>query len=209
LDLSKSTDELSRSMSKRGRWGIKKAEKAGVKVDEGGLQDLPSYYQMHLSTCRRLKIPPTSLQMFRALFDVFSHEKNIGFFLAKYNARPIAGCIILKWLDKMWYVHGDSLNSYWNLNANHLLQWNVIRWGKTNGVRIYDMFGIPCTSDEVHPKRGLYLFKTQFGGHIEKHGEYVKHYFPFKSIFVKKVLQPFYGRFSIIGKWNSFEASGA
>lgn len=195
LDLSKSTEELWKDMSKRGRWGIRKAERAGVVVEEGGLEDLSAYYKTHVLTCKRLGIPSTPLRRFRSLWRNLSYRNNMNIFLAKYESKPVAGCIILRWCNKMWYFHSVSLEEYWHLNANHALQWHVIKWGKENGVGVYDFLGIPCKADKAHPKYGLYLFKTQFGGKIVRHGEYVKHYFRLRSALLKNLL-PIYTRFT-------------
>ncbi len=61
--------------------------------------------------------------------------------------------------------------------ANHLLQWQIIRWAADNGFAGYDMGGVDTQSapgvpqDESHPLWNLYLFKRRFGGrpHVRIH----------------------------------------
>ena len=54
--------------------------------------------------------------------------------------------------------------------ANHLLQWQIMRWAAQNGFTGYDMGGVDTQSapgvpeDESHPLWNLYLFKRRFGG---------------------------------------------
>ena len=54
--------------------------------------------------------------------------------------------------------------------ANHLLQWQIIRWAAEAGFTGYDMGGVDTQSapgvphDESHPLWNLYLFKRRFGG---------------------------------------------
>jgi lipid II:glycine glycyltransferase (peptidoglycan interpeptide bridge formation enzyme) len=54
--------------------------------------------------------------------------------------------------------------------ANHLLQWQIIRWAAGAGLRGYDMGGVDTQTapgvpaDESHPLWNLYLFKRRFGG---------------------------------------------
>jgi lipid II:glycine glycyltransferase (peptidoglycan interpeptide bridge formation enzyme) len=54
--------------------------------------------------------------------------------------------------------------------ANHLLQWQIIRWAADNGFTGYDMGGVDTHSapgvpqDESHPLWNLFLFKRRFGG---------------------------------------------
>jgi len=198
LDLTKSDDDLLKGMSKRGRWGIRKAQKEGVNVSEArGLKDLSLYYEIGVNTSKRLGLPSTSFQRFRSLWKAFAPEENMKIFLARYHGRPIAGCIILRWGKKMWYWHSSSLKEYWRLNPNHLLQWHAIKWGKERGVRLYDFLGIPCKGSRNHPKYGLYLFKTQFGGRILRHGEYIKHHSRLRSALFRNLL-PIYSRFSAL-----------
>ncbi len=54
--------------------------------------------------------------------------------------------------------------------ANHLLQWQIMRWAAENGFTGYDMGGVDTQSapgvpeDESHPLWNLFLFKRRFGG---------------------------------------------
>jgi peptidoglycan pentaglycine glycine transferase (the first glycine) len=54
--------------------------------------------------------------------------------------------------------------------ANHLLQWQIIRWAAESGFAGYDMGGVDTQSkpgvpqDESQPLWNLYLFKRRFGG---------------------------------------------
>jgi peptidoglycan pentaglycine glycine transferase (the first glycine) len=54
--------------------------------------------------------------------------------------------------------------------ANHLLQWQIIRWAADAGFAGYDMGGVDTQhapgvpQDESHPLWNLYLFKRRFGG---------------------------------------------
>lgn len=195
-DLTKSTQDIWKSMRRDARRGIRKAEKAGVSIKEGKhLNDLKKYYRLQIETSKRLKIPIKSFQIYNSIWETFHSHNNVKIFLAKYKKELIAGCIILRWHDKMWYWDSCSIPNYWRLYPNNLLQWYVINWGINEGVKVYDLLGIPCKRHEKHPKYGLYIFKTQFGGEIVRHGEYVKHYFPLRSAMFKKLL-PVYARFS-------------
>lgn len=197
LDLSKSVEELWKGMDRKaGRWRIRKAEKSGVTIEEAKcVKDLMDYYRICLSTCKRLRIHPPSFQTFKALWKILSNGDNVKFFMAKHGSKPIAGRIVLRWLDKMWIWHGASLKEYWRLHANELLEWNLIKWGAENGVKMLDFLGIPCKENKKHPKYGLYLYKKQFGGKLVRHGEYVKDYSPLMSILLRRILRPIYIRY--------------
>jgi len=196
MDLTKSSEYIWKNMHDRARRGIRKAEKKGLVVEEGKcLDDLLAYYQICRPTAKRLKISLISFRVMESLWRNFSHRNNVKLFLAKYGSEPIAGVIIVRWQEKMWGWHGASLEQYWHLNPNLLIHWNIINWGINNGVKSYDIMGIPCKKDENHPKYGLYLFKTQFGGKIVRHGEYEKNFSPLKTLLLKRILAPLYVRF--------------
>lgn len=196
INLDQSTEQIWKQLQERGRRGIRKATKKGVTVEEGTtIDDLIAYYQIAQKTGERLEISPPSFRVIQSLWRTFSHDENFKLFLAKYGTRVIAGVFVVRWQDKMWGWHGASLAEYWDLNANLLIHWHIMEWGAKNQLKTYDLMGIPCQKNSNHPKYGLYLFKTQFGGEIVRHGEYVKLYSPFKSILLSRVVTPVYRRF--------------
>ena len=196
INLDQSTEQIWKQLQKRGRWGIRKAIKKGVTVKEGKtFNDLLAYYQIAQKTAERLEIPLPSFQVIESLWRTFSHNENIKLFLAKHGTQVIAGVIVVRWQDKMWTWHGASLAEYWDFNANLLLYWCTMEWGARNQVKTYDLMGIPCQKNSNHPKYGLYLFKTQFGGEKVRHGEYVKYYSSFKSILFSRIITLVYRRF--------------
>lgn len=198
VDLSKSAKELWKSLHKNTRWGIRKAEKNGVVIQRAhDLNDILAYYQVYISTCKRLKISPTDYEVFEAVWEHFARENNMVVSLAKYRGKAIAGCIALRLRDRMWAWHGVSIKEYWWLHANQLLEWDVINWGVSNGAKMYDLLGIPCRKDRNHSKYGLYIYKTQFGGSIARQGEYVKTYSTLKSTairFLRPLISTFHKR---------------
>ena len=195
IDTSRPLEEVWKSLPRDTRWGIRRATKEGVilaQVESTG--ELADYHRLHLLTCSRLGIAPMSFDFFKAIWQNLHSNDNIKVFLAKHHGKPIAGRIILRWKDKMWAWHGSSLKEYWGLHANHLLDWHSVEWGNEQGVKTYDLLGIPCEKVKTHPKYGLYLYKTGFGGKVVKHGEYVKHYSPLKFFVFSKILGPIHRR---------------
>jgi peptidoglycan pentaglycine glycine transferase (the first glycine) len=73
----------------------------------------------------------------------------------------------------VWYVYGASSNERRNLQASHLLQWEMIRWAKGLGCRVYDFRGVSGDLSEENPLYGLYRFKEGFGAKLETYvGEF-------------------------------------
>jgi len=68
-------------------------------------------------------------------------------------------------------LRGDQLKS----GTLHLLQWQVMRWLKQNGVTSYDLHGSPASwqQDDVnHRQHGLGIFKTSFADISDTIGAY-------------------------------------
>jgi lipid II:glycine glycyltransferase (peptidoglycan interpeptide bridge formation enzyme) len=195
VDLTRPIEEIWKMMEKRGRTGIRKALKQELQVEEAKTQgDLLSYYELSKVAASRLKTSPISFRLMSALWKTFSSQNKFKLFLATHKGKTVAGAIIVRWKDKMWYWHGASLEESWPLNANHLIQWNIIEWGVKNNLKVYDLMGVPCEKNNAHPKYGLYLFKSQFGGEIARHGEYTKTYLPMRHILFAKIVRPIRAR---------------
>lgn len=56
----------------------------------------------------------------------------------------------------MYFLDGASLREYQKLRANNLIQWHIISWAASNGLRTYDMVGANIPS--------IARFKRGFGG---------------------------------------------
>jgi lipid II:glycine glycyltransferase (peptidoglycan interpeptide bridge formation enzyme) len=52
---------------------------------------------------------------------------------------------------------------------NHLLQWEALRWARSQGCTVYDWWGAPDELSESHPMWGVYRFKEGFGGKFTAH----------------------------------------
>ena len=96
--------------------------------------------------------------------EIFSKENMGELFLAKYKGKIICGALIDFVGDMTIYRHSASDDTYRDIPAMYLLQWEVIRQAKKRGMKIYNFWGIADTDDKKHPWYGLSLFKKGFGG---------------------------------------------
>ncbi len=64
------------------------------------------------------------------------------------------------------YLYGASSNEHRNLMPNYLLQWEAIRWARSQGATCYDFWGIPETDDANEAMAGVYRFKSGWGGRV-------------------------------------------
>ena len=90
------------------------------------------------------------------------------FFFAFHEGEPLSVVYIFIFGHKMWYMQGASDRENRKLKPTYVLQWEVMRWAKSQGITYYDMVGIPKREDrdESDPYYGVYKFKLGFGGEV-------------------------------------------
>ena len=72
------------------------------------------------------------------------HDAGRGhLFLAVHEGTRLAGVFVFTFGQKSWFMHGASSIEKRTHNPYHLLQWEVMRWAKKQGINYYDMVGIP------------------------------------------------------------------
>ena len=71
------------------------------------------------------------------------------------------------------YLSSGNYEEYMKFNSQHLIQWELIKYGIENGFKKHNFYGIPANINE-HPKDyGIYEFKRGFNGYVEELiGEY-------------------------------------
>lgn len=100
---------------------------------------------------------------------------------AGLDGRRDVGAVVLRCGDRLHLYQAGSADEarLGETNANHLLQWSILRWAAEAGFRAYDLGGVdtpraPGVPDGPgHPLWNLYLFKRGFGAqpvlYVEAH----------------------------------------
>jgi len=170
VDLSPSCEEILVSMKPKWRYNISLAEKKGVQVNTGGVQELETFYALLKETALRDGIAVHSFDYYKALFEIIERRNKNGETLRLYTAvhegDTLASIVVLFRGETATYLYGASSNEKRNLMAPYALQWRAMQDAKSAGCLYYDLFGIPPNEDPNHPMAGLYRFKTGFGGKI-------------------------------------------
>ncbi len=168
LDLSRSPDELLAEMHKKNRYNVRLAERKGVAVREVGGGELHRWYELYLETARRDRITIHPLAYYQRLFELAgeSPETSVHLYLAEHENDLLAGIVVVHFAEEATYLYGASSNTKRNLMPNYALQWRAILRARADGMRSYDLFGIPSAPDPGHPMYGLYRFKVGFGGRL-------------------------------------------
>lgn len=186
LDLLDTEEVILSRMKQKTRYNIRLAQKKGVFVEKS--KDVATFYQMMQVTSERDGFGVHTFEYYQRIFELFHPIQECELFIATYQGQPIAGLMAFLHGDRAWYFYGASHNSYRELMAPYLLQWEAIRWAKAHGCSEYDLWGIPDEDEEALEaeflKRsgglwGVYRFKRGFGGEIRQAaGPWRRVYYP-------------------------------
>lgn len=141
---------------------IRAALRDGVSIRRGEtLDDLRTFYRMHLLTRSRLGTPVQPFRFFRLLWERMLRQ-GLGFILlAELDGRPMAGALFLHWNRVLTYKFSASDPADWSHAPNHALLWEAMRRGGAEGFTIFD-WGRTELQHE-----GLREFKRGWGAHEE------------------------------------------
>jgi len=174
LDLSRSPDTLLKNMKSKTRYNIRYAQRKGVQVQRVKESKLLNvFYCLLQETALRDGFTIRPIEYYETMWEQLMENSLAQLFLAYHEGVPLAGAICFRLPHRTWYVYGASSNERRNLQASHLLQWEMIRWAKGLGCRVYDFRGVSGDLNEENPLYGLYRFKEGFGAKLESYvGEY-------------------------------------
>lgn len=169
IDLTLSEDELLAAMSQNTRRKVRIAEREGLTVRLGTVDDLPLLYDLYRVTGERdnflIRPPEYYHHEWRYLMEAGLAQPLI----AEHDGMAIAHVILFHFGRKCWYFYGASSNEHRDKMPNYLLQWEAMRWAKARGYAVYDMWGAPDIFDESDGMWGVYQFKRGFRGTVVRH----------------------------------------
>jgi peptidoglycan pentaglycine glycine transferase (the first glycine) len=166
IDLSPSEDELLAKMKQKTRYNLRLAERKGVVVRIGSIEDLPLLYQMYAETSVRDGFVIRDAAYYQSLWEKFIRAGMAEALIAEVDGQAVAALILFTFASKAWYLYGMSCQLHREKMPNYLLQWKAIQRAKSKGCLSYDMWGAPDRFDESDPMWGVYRFKEGLGGEI-------------------------------------------
>ena len=176
IDLSPRTDELLSRMKQKTRYNIRLAQKKGVTVWAGTVDDLPMLYRMYAETSvrdgfliREEGYYQTVWHTFGKLSPAFSpsspfHEPLI----AEVNGEPVGAVSMFYFAGQAIYLFGMSRNEHREKMPNYLLQWEAMQRAKTLGCKIYNLWGAPNEFEQNDDLWGVFRFKEGLGGYVSR-----------------------------------------
>jgi lipid II:glycine glycyltransferase (peptidoglycan interpeptide bridge formation enzyme) len=172
LDLTIDINDIYRGFSKGCKSSIQKAIKSEVEVRfytrENAREKIPEYLILQNSLMERRKEQFSALYIKSNTFylKIFNQDFSENILaLAYFHNKPAAGAIITVYNNKMFYYQGASdYELTKESQATNLLQYEIIKYGKTNNYIQYDLGGADLHLTKESPLYGVYSFKKSFGG---------------------------------------------
>jgi lipid II:glycine glycyltransferase (peptidoglycan interpeptide bridge formation enzyme) len=162
-------------MKQKTRYNVRLARKKGVVVKSSA--DLESFYRLMLVTSQRDAFGVHDLEYYRKAYELFHPKGECVLLLAEYQGEPLAGIMVFTHGKRAWYFYGASSNQHRDRMPTYLLQWEAMRWAKSQGCSTYDLWGVPDfdleTLEADFTRRsdglwGVYRFKRGFGGGLQR-----------------------------------------
>jgi len=176
VDLSQSNEELLSNMRKKTRQNVRVGLRRGIKVREGTVADLHTFYSLYKSGSDRNNFVPFRKKYLFELWKILKSKEMIKLFIAEFEGKNISALIVFLFRDTVYGSLSAWSGHYSNLQPNEALEWNTILWAKTHGFRYYDLCGIEIEAaiarlkGELLPeniKKSATFYKIGFGGEIQ------------------------------------------
>lgn len=167
-DLKKTEDELLYQMHSKTRYNIKIANRHGVKVEENSTDaGFEIYLKLLFDTTARQGFYLHSRQYHRDLWKILKPTGIPHIFLASYHGEVLSAFMLFLYNDQLFYPYGASLDFHREVMAPTLLMWESIKFGKSMGLKKFDMWGsLGPNAKEGDPGFGFHRFKQGFGGQL-------------------------------------------
>jgi lipid II:glycine glycyltransferase (peptidoglycan interpeptide bridge formation enzyme) len=172
-------DELLAQMHQKTRYSVRLAQRRGVVVDrtEFTPENIDLFYGLLMDTSERNEFGVHNRQYYADFLDIFSSHALM--LIAKIDGYAGAGLVAARFGKEAIYMYGGSSTEHRAHGAAFLLQFEAMRWAREAGCTHYDLWGIPeedpapaiehgdrISGTKGEDWRGLYRFKTGFGGEI-------------------------------------------
>lgn len=170
LDISDDLEIVMTRLNQKGRHAIHRAERDGVttKLVDTSDDNCRIMYDL-LSKTAAGSFSIRSYTYYKSFWQRYTKAGLGQLIFAYVDNAIVAGAFGIAFGEKGTYKDGASIKERTAYGASHLLQWRLIEWMKSKGVRIHDFCGAP-PSDQIknpqHPHYGIGRFKTSFNKEV-------------------------------------------
>ena len=192
-------------MHPKTRYNVRLARRRGVTISAAENIDsaIDEFYAMLQETASRNAFDVHAPNYYWEFLNLFASDACLMF--AEFDGKRVAGAIAAVFGDEGIYMYGASSTRDRAHGAAFLLQHEIMRWARGRGASQYDLWGIPeydpestvsesgdrLAASRGDDRRGLYEFKTRFGGQVIRYSPPLERaYHPFLASLARKFYSP-------------------
>ena len=189
VDLRLDEDTLWRNLKQSARKAIRHGLDQGIKVERIKYDSELAPYHDFVCRCRRsLGLKSTSLRNFTEMWRILRPAGMLEIFYASQDNELLGGLGV--WQHSGVVIEWGSVQSerarIEKIYCSDLLKWEVIRWGHSQGYRLYDLAGVEPNLAQADPKKkGIYQFKAKWGGRYKQSDVFFKPLKPLRYSMLK------------------------
>ncbi|MDA8394425.1 MAG: peptidoglycan bridge formation glycyltransferase FemA/FemB family protein [Candidatus Dormibacteraeota bacterium] len=159
VDLRPEPDAILASFHSKTRYNVRLAERRGVRVREGGLEELDRCLRATEGR-QQVRLPPRG-----HLSSVLGQLGELArVWVAEARGEVVAAALLARCGPELVYLYGGATGAHREDMPNHLLHWRAMMEGREEGCTDYDLWGVPEDDRPDHPWHGLAQFKLGFAG---------------------------------------------
>ncbi len=177
-NLEKGTEAIWLGFTKGLRKDINKAQKSGISIEQGGIEDAEFIYDKLATRDRILHSKAFVLDIVRT----FS-PNNCSVFIARLNDKRLSGMILLNYADYVYGWIGVPKMEGEKLPVNELLLWEGIKWAHSKGYHAFENTGADAFT--------TFMFKRKFNPKLQPYFTITGSSFVFRSYrYIKRLISP-------------------
>ena len=167
LDITKSEEELLNEMRKSTRQSIKKSLEIDLECySTTSIDEFDEFWEIFEDSAQRNHWRSAySRKYVETEYRIFSEAGLSRLFFTKYKGEYTAAGMFTYFNGQSVYHHSGSLTKFRELPSMYLMQWEAIKYAKSIGMKVHNLWGVVDKDDTKSSWYGLSLFKRGFGGY--------------------------------------------
>ncbi len=186
VDITKPEAALWKGVHKQKRYEIRRAARENLIFKPlTSIHDVAISYQLLKSIYKRIKLPVFPFRVFQNAFKLMQPEGTAVFWGAYLQNELVGTMYTFCYKGRIYDFFAGSNSIHKNKFPNSLIPWQVMMWGKSNGMTLFDWGG----AGKPNKPYGVRDYKQKFGGRVVNFGRFEKIHKPLIFQIAKNVFQ--------------------
>ena len=161
LSLDENLSSINRKFHKKTLYDIAKAEKSGLQIRFAENEnDMKCFYNLYAGTRKFHGLLPQPYGFFKNMWLIFRRENKIDMLFAMDGKKAIAGILLLKFKDIVYYLYAGMDRERANKRPSYFLLWRAISFAHDQKFKYFD-FGRTHADN-----KGLLTFKHRWATEV-------------------------------------------